>query len=105
MPADYKPEYKYSAVRYTNWNKIPIIFPATKKVLDLVLGTKKADKISIRPIFLRKYYTGFILVLIIMIPLLLHTLRVLYLKRKFALKSVESEEREFIYPEKIQAQA
>ena len=104
-PADYKPEYRYTAARFTNWNKIPIIFPATKKILDFVLGKKKADEISIRPIFLRKYYVGFILVLIILVPLSVHTLRVLYRKKKFALKSIDVEDREFIYPGKVRAQA
>src|SRR5450432_175185 len=55
LPPGYDMNYKYTDVRYSNWNKIPVIFPAIKKILDLTLGKKTADTISIRTYFLRKY--------------------------------------------------
>ncbi len=30
-PKDYNTDYKYEEVRYTNWNKIPLIMPTLKR--------------------------------------------------------------------------
>src|SRR4029077_20244932 len=38
LPAGYDTKYDYEDVRYTNWTKIPVLLPAAKKMLDLVLG-------------------------------------------------------------------
>ncbi len=55
LPLGYDMNYRYEDVRYSNWSKIPIILPAVKKILDLVLGRSAADAISVRTYFLRKY--------------------------------------------------
>ena len=33
--------YSYEDVRYSNWTKIPVVFPAIKKILDLTIGKQK----------------------------------------------------------------
>lgn len=68
VPVNYKPEYSYSGVRYANWNKIPVITPAIKSILNFFIGKKKADLISVRPYLLRIYnkltwLTGFVLLI------------------------------------------
>lgn len=55
VPADYNMKYNYSDVRYTNWNKIPIIMPALKAVFEFSLGEKEANEFSMRNLFLRKF--------------------------------------------------
>lgn len=54
-PENYNPDFNFAGTRYTNWNKIPVITPAIKSILDFVIGKEKADLISIRPYFLRIY--------------------------------------------------
>ncbi|MEQ1797154.1 MAG: transglutaminase domain-containing protein [Lacibacter sp.] len=68
VPGNYKPEYSYSGVRYANWNKIPVITPAIKSMLNFFIGKEKADQISVRPYLLRIYnkltwLTGFVLLI------------------------------------------
>ncbi|MBX3256519.1 MAG: hypothetical protein KF862_20450 [Chitinophagaceae bacterium] len=54
LPAGYDMSYSYEDVRYTNWDKIPVLMPALKKTLDLVIGKQRADEVSIRFLMLRK---------------------------------------------------
>lgn len=75
LPARYNQEYRYEDVRYTNWEKVPVLLPGIKKVLDLALGKEKADTVSIRTYFLKKYDVYFYLILIIFIPVFIITLR------------------------------
>ena len=53
-PDNYYAGYQYEDVRYTNWQKIPVIMPMIKAVLDKVLGDK-ANTISIRSHLLSVY--------------------------------------------------
>ena len=55
VPANYNMDYSFEDIRYTNWNKIPVITPAIKSTLNVLLGKEKADTISIRPYLLRNY--------------------------------------------------
>lgn len=70
-PSDYNPDYSYVAVRYTNWKKIPIIMPAIKKTLDLLIGEEARREISLRAYFWdvwRAYLIGgFILYFIVVV--------------------------------------
>jgi hypothetical protein len=75
LPSDYNRAYKYENVRYSNWGKIPIILPAAKKMLDLILGKEKADTLSVRTLFLKTYDMYFYLVLIIYLPIFIFTLK------------------------------
>ena len=65
LPANYKTEYAYEGVRYTNWGKIPVLLPAVKSVLNKTMGTAKADQISLRTFFFRKFLWMFYGVLIV----------------------------------------
>jgi hypothetical protein len=56
LPAGYDLTYDYEGVRYTNWTKVPVIMPAVKGILNLTIGKEKADKVSLRSIFLRKFH-------------------------------------------------
>jgi hypothetical protein len=64
LPPGYNMNYNYEDVRYSNWSKIPIVLPAVKKILDLTLGKEKADGISLRTFFLRKYAICFNIILL-----------------------------------------
>jgi hypothetical protein len=83
LPSNYDLHYKYEDVRYSNWEKIPILLPGIKKILDLVMGKEKADAVSIRTYFLKKYDVYFYLILIIYIPILIITLRSLIQTKVF----------------------
>ncbi len=75
LPNAYDGSYKYEGARYTNWDKIPILLPAFKKVLDIFLGKEKADSICLRVHFLRMYDLFFFATLFLYIPVLILTLR------------------------------
>jgi hypothetical protein len=75
LPPNYNHDYRYEDVRYCNWNKIPLLMPAIKKLLDLTMGKQKADEISFRANFLKKYDLFFYIVLFLYIPLFLVTLK------------------------------
>jgi hypothetical protein len=83
VPPGYDLAYRYEDVRYTNWNKIPIIFPAIKGVLNLFLGKKEADTISIRTYMLKIYTIYFYIALLLCIPILLLTIKLIVKKRLF----------------------
>ena len=55
LPANYINEYAYADVRYTNWEKIPVIMPALKGLTKLFIGKQATDELSIRIFFLRKF--------------------------------------------------
>jgi hypothetical protein len=59
VPSDYNYAYSYEGVRYTNWNKIPIMMPLTKGVFALFLGKQGADTFSMRTFFIRKFHVLF----------------------------------------------
>lgn len=44
--------FDFSGVRYTNWNKIPVVMPAIKFVLERILGQKKTQTLSLRSMFI-----------------------------------------------------
>lgn len=61
---NYVPSYRYEDVRYTNWEKIKLIGPLTKKIITVLLGQERTNEISIRSYILRKYNILFLLSLI-----------------------------------------
>jgi hypothetical protein len=65
LPPNYKMEYNYEDVRYTNWNKVPLIMPAIKSVLNASIGKEAADQICIRSQMLSLYKVYFYLLLIL----------------------------------------
>ena len=73
VPPEYDQDYRYEDVRYANWAKIPVIMPAIKKILNITIGEKEADTISLRTYFLRKYEICFNLTLLIFVILFSYT--------------------------------
>ena len=88
LPPGYHLNYRYEDVRYSNWTKIPIILPAIKKILDLTVGKQKADDISIRTYFLRKYDICFNVVLIFFILVFSFTIVQLIKAKVFPQKNI-----------------
>ncbi|HUR09943.1 MAG TPA: hypothetical protein VM012_01155 [Flavitalea sp.] len=55
VPAGYKMNYRYEAVRYTNWDKIPVVMPALKGMMKFAIGAEKTENFSFRNLVLRKF--------------------------------------------------
>jgi hypothetical protein len=70
LPQGYNFAYRYEGVRYTNWNKIPIMMPFIKSVFALFIG-KNADTFSMRTYFVRKFHVLFQCTIFIYATLLL----------------------------------
>lgn len=91
LPSDYKPEYNYSGVRYTNWSKIPVLMPAIKNVLSWSMGKEEAEKYSLRNMFLRKFDLLFYACLGMYLTLISFSVRRYYFRRKKLLSSMDPE--------------
>jgi len=65
VPKDYGLDLRYEGVRYTNWDKIPILMPIIKKILTVFLGAE-AEYISVRSYVLNLYLTYFYILLAIL---------------------------------------
>jgi len=88
VPPGYDMNYRYEDVRYSNWAKIPIVLPAIKKMLDLFLGKQRADTISLRTYFLRKYNICFNIVLFMFFIVFSYTLIKLIKAKVFPRKNI-----------------
>jgi len=53
LPAEWSPRYDFADVRYTNWEKIPVIMPALRTVLSWFLSPEE-----LRTFCLRAYMTN-----------------------------------------------
>lgn len=53
LPANWGESYRFQEVRYTNWEKIPVVLPALRTVLSWFM-----DKESLRTFCLRAYLTN-----------------------------------------------
>ncbi len=73
VPKDYPMQYNYEDVRYTNWDKIPVVGNISKRILNLTLGKEKANEISIRSYLLRNYHLLFVITLILFIITAVYT--------------------------------
>ena len=76
LPEDYSEEYRYEDVRYTNWNKIPVLMPFIEKLLG-----SNASNISLRSYVLNSYKAYFFIVGTLWVLLFL-PLTFLILRRK-----------------------
>ena len=93
---EYNLTYNYAGVRYTNWDKLPILLPLMKKALVLVLGREKTELFSLRPYFLRKFLIQYhlfmamfcllLIILALRLKLHLHSLNYLSLQRNALLQ-------------------
>lgn len=80
LPANYNLNYNYGGVRYTNWEKVPVMMPVIRKILSLAIGKEKANKFSFRTYILRKFHILFELTIYIHLLLLIIFIRN-YLRR------------------------
>jgi hypothetical protein len=55
VPAGYDPDYNYAGVRYTNWDKVPLLLPALHSTLSLFMPKDQLEHFSLRNYFLSKY--------------------------------------------------
>lgn len=55
LPVGYNMAYRYEGVRYTNWDKIPLLMPLVKNVMYWTMGKEKTDNYSLRSLALKKY--------------------------------------------------
>jgi hypothetical protein len=62
VPEEYVMDMKYEGVRYTNWDKIPVLMPLIKRLLVTFYGDD-AENISIRSYVLNLYLTYFYLLM------------------------------------------
>lgn len=69
VPATYNLHYNYNAVRYTNWNKIPVVMPAIKETLSLFMREDEVQQMSFRNYFLNKYAVCSNFLLLLIFPL------------------------------------
>lgn len=59
VPGNYNHQYRFEGVRYTNWDKIPVVMPVIKGILSLAVGKEDANNFSLRTSFLRKFHLLF----------------------------------------------
>lgn len=85
VPVNYDLSYNYADVRYTNWEKIPVVMPMLKSVLNITMGKQAANEFSLRNVFLKKFSFLFKLTLI------LYLLFAVWLFRLFRKQSAEIE--------------
>lgn len=76
VPDSYYPAYQYESVRYTNWQKIPVLMPLIKKALIAVFGDK-ANTFSLRSYLLNIYSTYLKFLMFIYLLLLFMTYKAL----------------------------
>ena len=76
VPSNYDTAYDYDGVRYTNWQKIPIVMPLLKNVLTLICGKEKTAFFSLRVLVLRKFHILFLITGILYLLLLLSIIRI-----------------------------
>lgn len=74
VPLEYDPSYSYTDVQYTNWNKIPVLMPALKKVLIWIKGEDYVRTLSLRAVFLQKFHILFYFFLTVYILVLIFRL-------------------------------
>ena len=70
LPANYNTAYKYEAIRYTNWNKIPVVMPALRSVIKFFSSESYVSSLSLRVWILRKFSVLYFISLISYILLL-----------------------------------
>lgn len=91
LPQEYNQSYRYEGVRYTNWDKIPIVMPAIKKMLDWVIGEDKADTFCLRVYMLRKFNVFFLFTFVLELLVILYSFLRLRKKGKATAYDTEKE--------------
>ncbi len=57
VPPGYDHACNFAEVRYTNWDKFPVVMPLLRTVLTLVLGEERVSTLSLRSYLTNRYYT------------------------------------------------
>jgi len=83
----YNREYRYTGVRYTNWEKVPVLMPALRKAMEWTIGEERTATFSMRTFFLRKFHLLFIVSLLVFCMTTL-----LMLKGFFRIRKVRHEQ-------------
>jgi hypothetical protein len=91
VPKGYNPAYRYEDVRYSNWTKIPVLLPAIRSLLNVVIGPERTNGISIRTMFLDSFSVCLYVLLALYIPLLLITIRKLAAHSAYYFRSAHSQ--------------
>ena len=85
VPAGYDNNYRYEGVRYTNWEKIPVLMHLVKNILYLFIGKERTDGLSFRSLFLRKFHVLFLIVGVLYLLLVFTVIRKYIRKNKQAI--------------------
>lgn len=93
---NYNLAYHYEDVRYTNWTKVPVLFPAIKGVLNLTIGTERANGFSMRTLFMNTYAVYLFVLAMLYIPIFLMTLRLIIKTKIFPSQDIPFTLRNFI---------
>ncbi|MBO9563230.1 MAG: hypothetical protein J7621_10665 [Niastella sp.] len=84
LPPDYDMSYRYEGVRYTNWDKIPVIMPLIKNIMYWTMGKEKTDSYSLRSLGLKKYNLFFNITLGVYLLVCLFTINLVIKARRKA---------------------
>ena len=82
LPPDYPTSYRYEGIRYTNWDKFPVIAPMAKKLLNFAIGKESADTFSIRPNIIRMHHFLYIITLWFYLPLTIVTIWIFHVSKR-----------------------
>jgi hypothetical protein len=63
FPLSYQKAYRYSGIRYTNWDKYGWVSQSIKKLGDLIVGKEAMDTFSMRPLLLSTYKAYLVLMI------------------------------------------
>jgi hypothetical protein len=85
VPAGYDNNYRYEGVRYTNWEKIPVVMPLVKNILYVFIGKERTDGLSFRTLFLRKFHILFVTIGVLYLLLVFTVVRKYIRKNKQAI--------------------
>jgi hypothetical protein len=89
LPTNYNMAYRYEGVRYTNWDKIPLIMPLIKNIMYLTVGKEKTDGYSLRNLILNKYKLFFNITLGAYLLIILFSINILIKARRKAAANVK----------------
>lgn len=91
LPPNYDMRYRYEDKRYTNWEKIPIILPAFKEVLEWIWGKEKTDHFSLRTLALNKFAVYFHCALFLEIVLFIYMVYFVFARRRLPFSRVANK--------------
>ncbi len=91
VPENYRKEYAYADVRYTNWEKVPVFSPAFKYALNVTIGKEATNELSLRVFFLRKYRILYYVMLSLYLYSWFRIVRRYTKKRKAVSKNITSK--------------